>query len=486
MFYRIMRTRLSVIALTFLLMVLICSSFFLASVNPALAATTLGASAREKGRTFGVAVSNNRLSEAQYANVLNTEFNGITPENEMKWDTVQASRGSFNYGPADSIVNYAQSRSMQLRGHTLVWHSQLPGWVSNISSGTELLQVMRTHISNVAGHFVGDLAYWDVVNEAFEDNGSRRNSVFQQRIGNSYIEEAFRAARAADPNVKLCYNDYSTDAINAKSTAIYNMVQDFKSRGVPIDCVGFQAHLIVGQVPSDMQANLQRFANLGVDVQITELDIRTSTPASSSSLQQQATDYARVVNVCLAVSRCNSMTVWGITDRYSWIPDVFPGQGAALLFDDNYNKKPAYNSTLQALNSGTGVTPTPTTPPTQTPTSGPVTPTPTPGGSGACQVNYAVNQWNTGFTANLTIRNTSSTAINGWRLVFNFPGNQQIAQGWNGVFAQSGSQVTITNASWNASLPANGVVNPGFNASWSNSNGHPASFTLNGMTCSIV
>jgi endo-1,4-beta-xylanase len=169
------------------------------------------------------------------------------------------------------------------------------------------------------------------VNEAYADGGTgaRRGTVFQQRIGNGYIEEAFRAARSADPGAKLCYNDYNTDGVNAKSTAVYNMVRDFKSRGVPIDCVGFQAHLSANGVPGDMQANLQRFANLGVDAHITELDI-------AGSGTQQANDYRKVVTACLAVSRCTVMTVWGVTDRYSWRSGSTP-----LLFDGNYGKKPA-------------------------------------------------------------------------------------------------------------------------------------------------
>src|SRR5205823_6103440 len=145
-------------------------------------------------------------------------------ENEMKWDTTEPSRGSFNFGPADQLVTHAQQHGMKVRGHTLVWHSQLPGWVSGISSGSDLLSAMRNHISNEARHYAGKVSYWDVVNEAFADgtSGARRQTVFQQRIGNSYIEEAFRAARAADGSAKLCYNDYNTDGVNAKSTAVYN------------------------------------------------------------------------------------------------------------------------------------------------------------------------------------------------------------------------------------------------------------------------
>ncbi len=305
------------------------------------AATTLKAGASAKGRVFGAAVAANRLGESAYVTTLNREFNQATPENEMKWDATEPNRGQFTYGNADRVVNHARGQGMAVRGHTLVWHSQLPGWVSNIGSGSELLSVMRNHISNVAGRYRGQIAYWDVVNEAFADgtSGARRSTVFQQRIGNGYIEEAFRAARTADPSAKLCYNDYNTDGQNAKSTAVYNMVRDFKARGVPIDCVGFQAHLSTGSVPGDIQANLQRFANLGVDVHITELDI-------GGSGTSQADAYARVIRACLAVSRCNAITVWGVTDKYSWRASQTP-----LLFDGNYNKKPAYNSVLSVLNS---------------------------------------------------------------------------------------------------------------------------------------
>jgi len=325
--------------------VLIGSLFFIW----APAVTTLGSAAAIKGRTFGAAVTASLLSESQYSNLLSTQFRSVTPSNEMKWNATEPSQGTFTFSNADEIVSYAQSHSMKIRGHTLVWHNQLADWVNSIISGSQLLQVMKSHIAGVVGHFKGKLSYWDIVNEAFNDDGSRRNSIFQQRIGSTYIEEAFKAARAADSNVKLCYNDYNMEGVNAKSTAVYNMVKDFKSRGVPIDCVGFQSHLIVGQIPSDFQANLQRFANLGLDVQVTELDIRMPIPASNANLQQQASDYTKIIQDCLAVSRCTYITVWDVYDGDSWIPSTFPGYGAALLFDTNYQPKPAYTAVLHAL-----------------------------------------------------------------------------------------------------------------------------------------
>jgi len=458
-----------------------------ALVVPAQAASTLKDYGTAAGKDIGFALDPNRLSESAYKSIADSEFSLVVPENAMKWDSTEPSQNSFSYSSGDQVAQYAAQSGKKLYGHTFVWHQQLPGWVSNLS-GSALESAMTNHIINVATHFKGKVFSWDVVNEAFEDNGSRRSSVFQQRLGDGYIETAFKTARAVDPTAKLCINDYSIENINSKSTAIYNLVKDFKSRGVPIDCVGFQSHLIVGQVPGDFQQNLQRFADLGVDVRITELDIRMNTPSDSSKLAQQAADYKKVFQACLGVTRCQGVTIWGITDKYSWVPDTFSGQGAALVWDNNYAKKPAYDGIVAAFGNVTP-TPTPTTPtPTPTtPTPTPTTPTPTPTqtqGPAGCQVTYGVNQWNTGFTANVTIKNTSSAAINGWTLKFSFPSGQTITQAWSSKASQSGSAVTLTNESWNGSLPPGGSTQIGFNGSHSGTNTAPSSFTLNGTTCS--
>jgi endo-1,4-beta-xylanase len=340
-----------VIILPLVLVFLIGSLFFLPRGTEAHKALspTLGAAAALNHRTFGTAVSPNLLSDPGYANLLSTEFTGVTPENAMKWDATEPTRGSFNFTDADTLVNYAQDHHMMIRGHVLVWHSQLASWVSQITDPADLLSAMKAHIAGVAGHFKGKVSYWDVVNEAFNEDGTRRATIFQNLLGDSYIETAFRAAHATDPRAKLCYNDYNIDGINAKSDAVYAMVKDFKARGVPISCVGLQAHLILGQLPSDIQANMQRFVDLGVDVQVTELDIRMNMPATPAKLVQQAEDFANVVSACMSVARCNDITTWEIDDGHSWVPSVFTNQGAPLLFDASYQKKPAYYSTLQTL-----------------------------------------------------------------------------------------------------------------------------------------
>jgi endo-1,4-beta-xylanase len=430
---------------------------------PASAAPgTLKEAAAAKGRVFGAAAAQGHMGESAYVSTLDREFNQLTPENEMKWDTTEPSRNSFNYGAADQLVSHAQAQGMKIRGHTLVWHNQLPGWVSGISSRDELLSVMRNHISNEAGHFAGKIAYWDVVNEAFQDgSGARRDSVFQRVIGDGYIEEAFKAARAADPTAKLCYNDYNIDGQNAKSNAVYSMVQDFKSRGVPIDCVGLQAHLTLGNVPSDMQANMQRFANLGVDVHITELDIRMNTPSDGSKLATQANDYRKVVSACLAVSRCTVMTVWGITDKYSWVPDTFPGEGAALLFDDNYSKKPAYTAALEALGGSSGDPGDPGD----------------PGEPGAVTCAYTrTAQWNTGFNGQVTIT-AGSSAISSWTAVMTMGSGQRIVALWNGTPSTSGNVVTVKPVNWNARLAAGASASFGFTVETAGGNAADPSVT---------
>ncbi|MBQ0894746.1 endo-1,4-beta-xylanase [Micromonospora sp. U56] len=417
----------------------------LALAPGASAATTLGASAAQTGRYFGTAVAANKLSDATYVGILNREFTSVTPENEMKWDATEPTQGQFTYANADRIVNHARADGMQVRGHALAWHSQQPGWAQNLS-GTALRSAMVNHVTQVATYYRGKIHSWDVVNEAFADGGTgaRRDSNLQ-RTGNDWIEVAFRAARAADPTAKLCYNDYNTDGQNAKSNAVYAMVQDFKARGVPIDCVGFQSHFnSASPVPADYQANLQRFANLGVDVQITELDIEGSGSA-------QADNYGRVVRACLAVSRCTGITVWGIRDTDSW-----RASGTPLLFDGSGNKKPAYTATLDALNSGGPTTPPTTTPPPTTPPPS----TPPPGGA-SCTASVSLDSWTGGFVA--TVRVTAgASAVRGWTVGLTLPAGAAVTNSWNAQPSGTSGSLTFRNLSYNGQVGAGASTTFGF------------------------
>ncbi|TWV32139.1 1,4-beta-xylanase [Streptomyces misionensis] len=309
----------------------------------AVDAGSLGATAAQSGRYFGTAVPAGKLGDSAYTGILDREFNAITPENEMKWDTTEPSRGSFNFGPGDQIVSHASAHGQRMRGHTLVWHNQLPSWVGSITDAATLRSVMDNHITTEMTHYKGKIYAWDVVNEAFADDGSgrQRSSVFHNVLGDGFIEEAFRTARAADPAAKLCYNDYNIENwSDAKTQGVYTMVKDFKSRGVPIDCVGFQSHFGSSGPPASFQTTLADFAALGVDVQVTELDIA----------QASATAYSNAVKACMNVSRCTGITTWGIRDSDSWRSGDSP-----LLFDGNGNKKPAYSAVITALGgSSTG------------------------------------------------------------------------------------------------------------------------------------
>ncbi|MFG1673786.1 endo-1,4-beta-xylanase [Micromonospora sp. NPDC049282] len=416
----------------------------------ASAGTTLRASAAEKGRYFGAAVATNKLSDNTYVTVLNREFNSVVAENEMKWDATEPQQGRFSYTGGDRLVSHARANGMSVRGHALLWHAQQPSWAQGLS-GTALRSAAINHVTQVATHFKGQIYAWDVVNEAFADGGGggRRDSNLQ-RTGNDWIEAAFRAARAADPGAKLCYNDYNTDGVNAKSTGVYNMVRDFKSRGVPIDCVGFQSHLGTG-IPGDYQANLQRFADLGVDVQITELDVMTGG--------NQANIFGTVTRSCMAVSRCTGITVWGVRDCDSW-----RGSDNALLFDCSGNKKAAYTSVLNALNAGGTSTPPPGTtlpPPSTTTPPPPSTTSPPPPNTGGCSASVSLNSWTGGFVATIKVT-AGSSGTRGWTVSVTLPGGASVTNTWSATASGSTGTVRFANVDYNGQLGAGQSTEFGF------------------------
>ncbi|MFI7500413.1 endo-1,4-beta-xylanase [Streptomyces sp. NPDC049687] len=403
-----------------------------------------------RGKMIGTAVTGSKLT-GTYGDIAGAQFGSLTPGNAMKWGSVEPTQGSFNWAEADQIVSFAQAHDQQVRGHTLVWHSQNPGWLTNGSwTSAQLGSLLQNHITTEVGRYKGKIAAWDVVNEPFNEDGTYRSTLWYNGLGADYIANALTWARAADPAAKLYINDYNVEGVNAKSTALYNLVRSLKDRGVPIDGVGLQAHLILGQVPSTLQQNIQRFADLGVDVAITELDIRMTLPSDSTELAQQKADYKAVTAACVAVARCVNLTVWGFTDSDSWVESTFPGQGAATPYDANYAPKPAYYGIAEAL----GDTSTP--PPT-----------------GACTAAYSVgSQWNNGFTGNVTI-SCSGASLSSWKVSWTYGAGQQITQAWNATCTQSGAAVSCVNASYNGSVPDGGSVSFGFNANWSGSNPVP-------------
>ncbi|KAJ6597949.1 glycosyl hydrolase family 10 protein [Mycena sp. CBHHK59/15] len=321
-------------------------SFVLA---PATVLGLLDTKIKAKGKKyFGSAADPNTIGDSSDITILTSDFGCYTPENSMKWDATEPSRGAFSFTNADALVAFAQAHGRLVRGHTLVWHSQLPSWVSSITSATDLTSVIQNHVTTLVNRYKGKIYAWDVVNEVFNDDGSFRASVFFRLLGESFIDIAFRAARAADPAAKLYINDFNLDGPGAKINALVALVGRLKSRGIPIDGIGSQAHLILGQV-GGVAAQLQALANTGLDVALTELDIRIPKPVTTALLAQQQTDFNTVAKACINVAKCVGITTWGVSDKNSWVDSTFPTFDSPLLWDDNFVRKPAYTGVDSAF-----------------------------------------------------------------------------------------------------------------------------------------
>jgi endo-1,4-beta-xylanase len=295
---------------------------------------------------MGTAVSWPTLGQqAQYAAIAGQRFDILTPENEMKWDATEPQRGIFQFGAADAIVDFAVAHGQSVHGHALAWHWQNPAWLTNGGFGrAELIAILTNHVTTVMQHFDGKVSVWDVVNEPIGDDTQLRQTVWSQGIGSDYLDIAFHAARAADPDVELYVNEYNIEFSGPKADALYALVSGMVARGVPIDGVGFQVHTYLGGVTTAGLSNeFARYAALGLDVAVTELDVRLALPTTPASLESQAMTYVAVRDACVAAPNCSSFTTWGFTDAYSWIPAFFPGYGAALPWDAAYQPKPAYD-----------------------------------------------------------------------------------------------------------------------------------------------
>jgi endo-1,4-beta-xylanase len=312
------------------------------------------------GPLIGAAVNPADLSDPGYVQALGREFNLIVPENAMKFAETEPAPHQFNFCAGDQIVAYAQGNGMKVRGHNLVWQADLPSWLTNGNySSADTASILQEHINTVMGHYKGQLIEWDVVNEAISYSApyGPQPSYWLNQLGSNYIDMAFQWAHTADPNVKLYYNDTGGEGLGAKSDAVYNLVKGMLSRGVPVNGVGLQMHLDLNSAPSqaDMSSNMARLAALGLEVHITEMDVRlpvdSNGNASAAALASQAAIYQSVMSACQAAPNCTAFLTWGISDAYSWIPSTYPGFGAALLLDAKYQPKAAYNSVAGVLRS---------------------------------------------------------------------------------------------------------------------------------------
>lgn len=298
-------------------------------------------------------------NDRKYRHLVGKEFGSVSPENQMKWEYLHPEPDVYNFGPADAIVKFAAQRGQQVRGHTLLWHSQNPEWLEQGDyTPDELRTILRDHITKVVGRYQGQIDQWDVANEIFDDAGNLRtsNNIWIRELGPGIIADAFRWTHEADPDALLFFNDYGVESINRKSNAYYQLVQELRADGVPVDGFSVQGHLSTRYgFPGDLQANLQRFDALGLETAVTELDVRMDLPNGAEPTPEQeavqATYYQRFLQACLAVEGCDSFTLWGFTDKYSWVPVFFPNQGSATVMTEEFERKPAYDSLLTTLNA---------------------------------------------------------------------------------------------------------------------------------------
>ncbi|MEU4423010.1 endo-1,4-beta-xylanase [Actinoplanes sp. NPDC024001] len=436
----------------------------------------------------------------EHGQLLDKHFNSVTPGNALKWDATEPSENTFTYAQADPLMAWAKAHGKAVRGHTLVWHNQTPSWVFTGADGQPmtataedkelLLARLENHIRNVAGHYGADIGVWDVVNEVIDENevDGLRRSTWYTVAGLDYIRTAFRVAREVVPDAKLYINDYNTN-VPAKRDKLYSLVAQLRAEGVPIDGVGHQMHINVNW-PSvaETEAMIQKFVPLGVEQQITEMDVSIYTSNSETfpappadRLLKQAYVYRDMLALFRRyASEITSVTLWGLADDNTWL-DTFPvtRKDAPLLFDTRLQAKSAYWGVVDP--SKIDPSPSPSV------SSSSASPSPSQSsGTAGCAVTYRVTgSWPGGFQGDVKVTNTGPAPIAGWSLTWQYTGGQKIAQLWNGALTQNGAAVTVTNASWNGTLAPGGSASFGFLGSWTGANPAPAVFTLNGSACAV-
>ncbi len=311
--------------------------------------------AAQRDFLVGAAVSMSALKEeVEYRQTLAREFNLIVPENAFKFEEIHPARDRYFFADADALVEFAEQNKLKLKGHTLVWHKQLPTWLTEGNwSRDEAIAILKDHIQTLVGRYRGKVFAWDVVNEAIVDNernGLRRDSFWYRTIGPDYLRIAFEMAHEVDPDAILYYNDFSNEDRGKKSEVSFRLLSDLKNTGVPIGGVGWQLHLTPDfKIRNEHRENARRLVGLGLEISITELDVRVTLPEGAEVEAQQASVYRDVASFCLAQPNCRALILWGFTDKHSWIPGIFPGEGNALIFDANYRPKLAYRLLRGAL-----------------------------------------------------------------------------------------------------------------------------------------
>jgi endo-1,4-beta-xylanase len=320
-------------------------------------ATSLRTLAQKRGISIGAAVDFIPLQkDPNYRAILIREFDTMVPENAWKFDHVHPTRGRYDFTEVDALMAFAKEHNLKMRGHPLAWHHLLPQWVIKGNfTRDQWIEILREHIQTLVGRYQGQVYIWDVVNEAINRDGSLRDTIWLRNIGPEYIDLAYRWTHEADPKALLFYCDYATEELGQKSDAVYDLARGMLQRGVPLNGVGFQAHLGLSYAPKldSLAKNFQRFGELGLEVQFTELDVKVQDGIGNweKRLKDQAKVYAGLLKTCLEAKTCTAFTTWGFVDRYTWIGDLTGLGEAPLIFDKSYRPKPAYHAMKEVLKS---------------------------------------------------------------------------------------------------------------------------------------
>jgi len=399
-----------------------------------------------------------------------TYWNQVTPENSTKWGSVESSRDNMNWSQADMAYNYAKSNGFPFKFHTLVWGSQEPGWISGLSNTDKKAEVLEWMDAAAAKY--GDSEYVDVVNEPLHAKPSYKDAIGGDgSTGWDWVIWSFEEARKRFKG-KLLINEYGIINDGNAANNYISIINLLKSRGL-VDGIGIQCHQfnIDTLNTSTMKSNLDKLAATGLPIYVSELDI-------TGDDNTQLARYKEKFPILWEHPAVKGITLWGWIQGQTWKENTY-------LITSSGAERPALKWLKEYL-GGTAASPTPSQLSSPSPTWVP-SPSPTSSQSGGtgCIVSYNMNDWGSGATVNIAIKNNGSAVINGWTLAFSFPGNQKITNLWCAKYSQSGAAVTVSNESWNGSIAPGGTVTFGFNISYSGSNAKPSDFTLNGQPCQV-
>lgn len=324
-------------------------------------ASSLPQLARERGIAIGAGVNEVRMDRERYQSLVLENVTSITPQNAFKWENTEPAQGHYDFSAVDPLVQFAANHHLRVRACCLAWHTQNPKW---LTTGTftkaQATAIFRAHIKAVVGRYKGKVAQWDVVNEVFHTATGKVvpfDSVWLKTMGPTYIAEAFRAAHEADPKAQLFANEFGNEGPGGHFDAFYNLVRKLKAEGVPINGVGLQMHRgLEHPTAAEVLLVMQKYAALGLQVEITEMDLPLPLPADQAALQRQGVLFRQMTATCLRLAACTGITFWGVDDGDRIGTLIRANRGAHTMFDKTGAPKPAYFGVVAALQNAPGPT----------------------------------------------------------------------------------------------------------------------------------